>query len=80
MDIQSFLSGMADVLEMSRDNISEETILIPNRLDSLATLAVISLIDENFGVTVPANELSKCASVGAIVALIRRALAESVAS
>lgn len=76
MDTQSFLVGMADVLEMSSDEINEQTVLMPDRWDSLAILGAVVLIDEQFGVTVPTNELSKCDSIEAIIQLVQRTLAE----
>lgn len=80
MEIQPFLIGMADVLEMSPAEINEQTVLIPDRWDSIAILGAIALIDEQFGVTVPTTELRKCTSLKAVIELVRRTQAEAVAS
>ena len=79
MDTQSFLVGMADVLEISPDEINEQTALTPDRWDSFAILGAIALIDEQFGVAVPTNELSKCDSIEAMIGLVQRTLAETAA-
>lgn len=80
MEVQAFLVGMAGVLEMSPDEITERTALTPDRWDSLAILGAIALIDEQCGVSVPTDELSKCNSVEAVIELVRRSQAEGVAT
>jgi len=77
METKVFLEKLADVLQMSPDDINEQTPIISGIFDSLAVLETISLIDEQFNVTVPTNELTQCASVDAIIRLVQRSLAES---
>jgi acyl carrier protein len=74
MDDSAFMTDLADVLNVSRDELDEHTPLTDDNWDSLAHLAVIAAIDERFGVTVPAKELTACASVGALLSLVRESV------
>jgi acyl carrier protein len=69
------MSAMADVLDADRGDLSEETVLTDENWDSLAHLAAISAIDERYGVTVPAKELTGVRTLGELMSLIERSLA-----
>lgn len=75
MDKEAFLTKLADVLEVNKEELNEEFILKSgDNWDSMAVLATIAMIDEQFGVTVPTKELTGCTSVGALLELIGRNL------
>lgn len=74
MNQEAFLVKLADVLEVSKDELHENSTLNTNTWDSMAILAVIALIDEEFDVTVPTQELTDCATVGDLLELVRRNL------
>ena len=71
MDEIRFIAELADILEVDRDELTEESKLDPDRWDSVAHLTAIAMIDESFGFTVPAAELTSCQTVGAVVTLLR---------
>lgn len=73
---QAFLADLADVLEVDADEVSRDFELTSENWDSGAVLSAIALIDEHFGVTVPAKELRECASVGALLDQVRDSLAQ----
>jgi acyl carrier protein len=75
MDTEVFMSAMADALGVDRAELSEATDLNDENWDSLAHIATISAIDEKFGVTVPANELTRVRTLGELMALVERSLA-----
>jgi acyl carrier protein len=65
----SFLAKLADVFE------ADATTVTPNfplagRWDSVAVLTTIALIDEQFDVTVPPDELGRCASMTDVLTLV----------
>lgn len=72
-----FLRKLADVLQVSPDEINEELELKSENWDSVAMLATIALIDEQFGVTVPTNELKASTSVGMLVEFLQRAVRDA---
>ena len=73
------MSALADALAVNPDTISEFTRLDDDNWDSLAHMAVIAAIDEKFGVTVPARDLTAVRSVGELLALVERNLASGPA-
>lgn len=74
---EEFLAKLADILEVDNSNLSESVELNDDNWDSVAHLAAIAAIDEQFGITVPARELTQCTSVGALLKLVRHSLPES---
>jgi acyl carrier protein len=74
MDRETFMSAMADALGVESGDLSEATELNDNNWDSLAHLAAISAIDEKFGVTVPAKELTGVRTVGELMWLVEQNL------
>lgn len=74
MDPRAFLVKLAAVMQVDLDELREEFELDPDRWDSLAQLATIALIDEEFGITVPAESLTQCTTVGAVLELISQSI------
>ncbi|TME98968.1 MAG: acyl carrier protein [Chloroflexi bacterium] len=72
MDAQvskSFLAKLADVFEVDANTVTPDFPLAA-RWDSVAVLTAIALIDEQFDVTVPPDELTRCASAADVLALV----------
>ena len=74
------MSAMADALAVEVGTLSESTELNDDNWDSLAHMAAIAAIDERFGVTVPAKELTGVRSVGELMALVERNIASRSAN
>lgn len=68
---QTFLEKLAEATESGP--IGAEDALAAAEWDSLVVLSVIALIDEVYGVTVPAKELTSVDSVPKLLALVRAA-------
>jgi len=67
------MEDLAGVLDVDTSAINEQTPLKnAENWDSLAHLAAIAAIDERFGVTVPAKELTEVGTVGELMTLIER--------
>jgi acyl carrier protein len=65
----SFLAKLADVFEVDAATVQSEFSLA-ERWDSVAVLATMALIDEQFGVTVAPDDLTRCTSVTDVLALV----------
>jgi acyl carrier protein len=74
MNEDAFLEKLADILEVNKDDLNEEFPLLGDNWNSLAIVSTIAVIDEQFGTTVPIEELKDCASVRALVQLVHRNL------
>lgn len=72
-NIRSFLAKVAEVFEVDASAVQSDFPLA-ERWDSMAVLAMIALIDEQFGVTVPPDMLSRCASVADVLTLVRQSV------
>jgi acyl carrier protein len=72
----SFLAKLADVFEVDAATVQSEFSLA-ERWDSVAVLATMALIDEQFGVTVAPDELTRCTSVTEVLALVDQGVARS---
>jgi len=66
---KSFLAKLADVFEVDASTVTPDFQLAA-RWDSVAVLTTIALIDEQFDVTVPPDELTRCASPADVLALV----------
>ena len=66
---KSFLAKLADVFEVDANTVTPDFPLAA-RWDSVAVLTAIALIDEQFDVTVPPDELTRCASAADVLALV----------
>lgn len=74
MDEQAFLAKLGDVLQVNGGELNQDFALTADNWDSGAHLAAIALIDEEYGITVPARDLTACKSVGALLELVRQTL------
>jgi acyl carrier protein len=75
LDKAVFLSRMAGILSVERNSLDENHALNGKNWDSVARLSTIALVDELYGVTVPADDLASCSSVGALVELVAKHIA-----
>ena len=66
---KSFLAKLADVFEVDANTVTPDFPLAA-RWDSVAVLTAIALTDEQFDVTVPPDELTRCASAADVLALV----------
>jgi len=64
-----FLAKLAEVFEVDASLVRPDFQLAA-RWDSVAVLGTIALIDEQFDVTVPPDELARCTSVAGVLALV----------
>ena len=63
--MQTFLEKLADLLGVEPDEVQPESRLDSfDEWDSLGALTVVSMIDEDYGVTVMSEELSRLATAG----------------
>tara|TARA_Y100001968_G_C19423202_1_gene752913 strand:- start:490 stop:744 length:255 start_codon:yes stop_codon:yes gene_type:complete len=68
--LDSFLNQMADIFEMSSDELKIDLDAAKLEWDSLAIISTIALIDEQFGVMIPGVDLNKCSSINEILSLV----------
>lgn len=63
--MDAFVEHLAEALEQPPENLSPETKLrdIPN-WDSLAILTTISMVDEQYDVTLSGPDLQQCETIG----------------
>ena len=66
MDLESFVSNFAaEFPESPRDRFNAETRYRElDEWDSLATLTIISMVDEKYGLRITGNELRACTTIG----------------
>lgn len=69
--MENFYAGLADILEIDVARVGPGLNLTELAWDSLAIVATIALVDENFGFTPSGSALAKCQTVADIEALIR---------
>jgi len=65
----SFLAKLADVFEVDATTL-QSGLSLAERWDSVAVLATMALIDEQFALTVAPDELNRCTSVTEVLALV----------
>jgi len=70
MNTKAFVAGFAEILEMPPETVVPDYKLDNSNWDSVAVLATIALIDEQFDMTVPAKALVNCTSFKQLVDLI----------
>ena len=70
VDQAEFLKELAETLEVEYE-ISADTKISEVDWDSLATLSVIALANEKYGILLSGEDIIKCKSYGAIVDLIK---------
>lgn len=69
-----FRNGLAEILELEADILDTGSEL-GELWDSLAVVSTLALIDEVYDVSVSADDLAECKTVGDIEALISAAMA-----
>ena len=72
-----FGRGLAEILSVSPGSVEPGLELNEDNWDSMAMISAIALIDETFGITVPVEGLTRCRSVGDLVALVNSMLPEN---
>jgi len=68
--ISAFLSALADALEVEESTLTPDTSFDAIDWDSLAVISAIALIDEQFGVMIPGQDISECKSMKDLLSLI----------
>jgi acyl carrier protein len=68
--MQEFYEGLADILEISPQEVSPALDLSAHDWDSLAVVSTIALCDDCFNVMLSGQALMKCTTVADIEALI----------
>ena len=71
MKQDGFLNALADILQADQNELDDSFELNEENWDSMAILETIAVIDEEFDITVPAQELIACTSVGRVLQLVR---------
>ncbi len=66
---KEFFFELARILEMDPDEVNEDLQISPADWESVATLSVIALIDDRFGVTIPTEQLTACTTVSSMLRL-----------
>lgn len=70
MKNEAFVTALSEILQVSSKTITEDYTLHNGNWDSVAVMATIALIDEQYNISVPGNELVGCKSVGQLLKLI----------
>ena len=73
MKIENFIDELKDTLEIENENkeITLETDLrYLEEYDSLSVLAIIAMIDKNFGKQIPSSDFAKVTTVSSLMDLI----------
>ncbi len=66
-----FFNGIKELLAIENASVNEESVLRDlENYSSLATLAIIAFIDENFGITVSAKQLNNVVTIFELMKLI----------
>jgi acyl carrier protein len=71
-----FRQGLSGILSVPEVLLTPEFELNERNWDSVVVISVIALIDDTYGVTVPAARLAGCRSLGEILALVESRLPE----
>lgn len=70
-DVKKFLNELANVLEVEAGSLTMETVLEgTDKWDSLAVVATMAMLDEQFGVVVEARKLTAAKSAADVYALV----------
>ena len=65
-----FQEGLAGILSVSPDSLTDDFELNDQNWDSLVLISAIALIDQTYGLTVPTAKLANCRSAGEAAALV----------
>ena len=68
--LSDFLSGLADALEIEESTLTPNTLFNEIDWDSLAVISAIALIDEQYGVMIPGQDISECKGMPDLLSLI----------
>ncbi len=69
LDMENFESGIAELLEV--ESVNESDVLEEfEAWDSLTALSIIAFVDENYGVSVSAQDFVSAKTVGGLKALV----------
>lgn len=72
MTKERFLSLLDELLELDPGTLKGNELLIDlPRWDSLALIGFIALLDEHFGLSVPATKINECKTVADLMALVK---------
>ncbi|MCD8148225.1 MAG: acyl carrier protein [Clostridiales bacterium] len=71
MEFEKIQSIIAEALDVEPDDISEETTFAELDADSLDLFQIISELEEEFGIEIPAEEADQIRTVGDAAELIR---------
>lgn len=75
MDQVGFCSQFDQIMGFERGRTSPETVFSDlEEWDSMSLLAVISMIDEQYSVTLDGSEIAECSSIGEVCRLIESKL------
>jgi acyl carrier protein len=74
MSKEFFMEDLAAILEIEPTEINMDCGLDRSNWNSLAIVAAIALIDEQFGINIEGDKLRECASVGDLWKLIQNAV------
>ncbi len=80
MSTKAFVAGLAGILQVPPETVTADYKLDSGNWDSVAVLATIALIDEQYNITVPAKDLVSCGSVKQLLDLIMARLAAMLQS
>ena len=69
--LSDFLSGLADALEIEESTLTPNTLFNEIDWDSLAVISAIALIDEQYGVMIPGQDISECKGMPDLISLIQ---------
>jgi acyl carrier protein len=75
MDMEKFVGDFDSAMGFEKGRSSEGTRFLDlNEWDSMATLAVIAMIDEKYGVTMEGTEIAECETLGDLGRLLQSRL------
>ncbi|MCL5612406.1 MAG: acyl carrier protein [Chloroflexi bacterium] len=74
MDKTELMAKLADVLQISVVDLTEDFAFNADNWDSTAQLSTIAIIDEAYSIVVPANELKECRTVCDLLSLVEHNL------
>jgi acyl carrier protein len=70
---KEFAAGMAEIFEVDESDMNDAYALSTDNWNSLAIVSTIALGDELYGVVLNGQALSKCKTLGDVVAMIKKA-------
>jgi acyl carrier protein len=71
-----FRQGLSGILSVPESLLTPEFGLNEGNWDSVVVISAIALIDDTYGITVPAARLAGCRSFGEVLALVESRLPE----